>query len=66
MALLGLRQPVKAVRGGLFIAALGGLSAGCWLAWAPLGLIVPSAVVLGALIYSQVRVVEIPKDKDGA
>lgn len=37
-----------------FTAALVCLGVGCWLAWAPLGLIVPSVIVLGVLIVSRI------------
>lgn len=39
----------------LALVALLGLSAGCWMAWAPLGLIVPSALLLGGLVWTHTR-----------
>lgn len=39
----------------LTTAALAGLGAGCWMAWPPLGLIVPSGLVLALLVYGQLR-----------
>ena len=43
------RHPRDSVAVGAFIA----LAAGFWLAWPPLGLIVPSVFVLGRLVWSQ-------------
>lgn len=42
-------------RNALAVGSLAAIAAGCWLAWAPLGLIVPGAVVLSLLILDQLR-----------
>lgn len=42
-------------RGLAALLSLLSLAAGFWLAWPPLGLIVPGAVVFGCLAYSHVR-----------
>lgn len=39
----------------LAIGAILGLSVGCWLAWPPLGLIVPSLLILGGLVWTHTR-----------
>ena len=39
----------------LFTVALAGLAGGFWLAWPPLGLIVPSALVLTALSWAHLH-----------
>jgi hypothetical protein len=39
----------------LELCALAALSYGCWLAWKPLGFIVPGAIVLTLSIYADVR-----------
>jgi hypothetical protein len=49
----------------LLVAALLGLAGGCWMAWAPLGLIVPCTLVVGALLYKHTRPPQAPKRPDG-
>ena len=39
----------------IFTVAIGALAVGFWMAWPPLGLIVPSTIVLGISILSDFR-----------
>ena len=39
-------------KGALFFLSLVAMGVGCWLAWRPLGLIVPGAIVFGCLAWS--------------
>lgn len=43
------------------LAAFGSIAAGFWMAWEPLGLIVPGAIIFGALVYSRVSGRDAPK-----
>lgn len=43
------------VENGIYTAAFGGLAVGCGLAWLPLGLIVPSCLILIIGILSRMR-----------
>lgn len=39
----------------LATTALAAIAAGCWMAWQPLGLIVPGVIVFGCLAYTRTR-----------
>lgn len=41
------------VHDALFLLSLSGLTYGFWLAWSPLGAIVPSGIVLSLLIFGR-------------
>lgn len=42
----------KLVRAAMAVGSFVAMAVGFWLAWAPLGLIVPGAIVFGSLTYS--------------
>lgn len=50
----------------LFVASLIGLAFGCWLAWEPLGFIVPCSLVLTLMILAQLRPVKTEDRSDDA
>jgi hypothetical protein len=50
-----LTRLVAARRSLAATAAFAALAAGFWMAWRPLGLIVPGAIVFGALVWSHYR-----------
>lgn len=50
-------------RGWLAVGSLACLSVGCWLAWPPLGLIVPGGLVFGLLCVGEI-VSQLPRQRE--